>query len=697
MHAWWPVAPLFGVLVAITLVPGLLMAYALRLRGLVAWGLAPALGLTVLGVAPVLARFWGVTWSRGAFAAGAAAFVVLAWFLGLCLRLWWQAARRPRPPKARRDGTATLATAAVAVVLGSAATLWAVLPAIGSPDELVDSTDVVAHLNRLRAFLDSGSFSSIGPPSSYPSGFHDLAGTAQILLPGTGIIGLGNVTAVTAAAVFWPLGCVALARQTLGRRPVVLLGAGLASAALTTFPFVLMGWGVLWPNLLGTAILPGVLGPAFIVTRVVRGPGTGAVTVDRTGLTAATLLALPGLLLAHPNAFVSLVMLVGVGVLASLLVRGTSTTGPVRRRALGGAAALAVVAVAGLLLVPRLSRQVADTQSYDWSGGVPVTTALQEVTLLGLQVHPQFPLALLTLVGLLVCSRMRRLRWLVAVWAFCVLLFVLAATSRTALGVLLTGYWYNDKVRLASLAAVPTVLLVTVALAWLARLVARALAAVGPPGPARPPAGGGAPTAATGRRTASWGSPARLRRTTATTGVLVLLVAATGALAHTETSELVHRYYHPPEADHTLLLPAEDAQLARLASVIPPDAVVADVPANGSGLLYALHGRKLLFTSLLLDPDPDRQVVAERLDQATSDPAVCDSARRLGVRYAITGSVRYWLSLDDRTLGISRITAATPGFTRVAQEGRYTLWRIDACGFDAEASGDDVPQAATQP
>ena len=686
MHAWWPVAPLFGVLVAITLVPGLLMAYALRLRGLVAWGLAPALGLTVLGVAPVLAHLWGVTWSKGAFAAGAAAFVVLAWFTGLCLRLWWQAARRPRPPKARRDGVGTLAVAAVSVVLGSAATLWATLPSIGSPDELVDSTDVVAHLNRLRAFLDSGSFSSIGPPSTYPSGFHDLAGTAQILLPGTGIVGLANVTAVTAAAVFWPLGCVALARQVLGRRPVVLLGAGLASAALTTFPFILMGWGVLWPNLLGTAILPGILGPALIVTRVVRGPGTGAVTVDRTGLTAATLLALPGLGLAHPNAFVSLVMLVGVGVITSLLVRGASTTGPVRRRALGAAAALAVTGVGGLLVVPRISQQVADTQSYDWSGGEPVTTALQEVTLLGLQVHPQYPLALLTLLGLAVCGRRRRLRWLVAVWAFCVLLFVLAATSRSVLGVLLTGYWYNDKVRLASLAAVPTVLLVTAALAWLTRLVARALAAVGPPEGLRP-------GRATGRRTASW-SPAGLRRTTAAAGVLVLLVAATGGLAHTETSDLVHRYYNPPEADHTLLFPAEDAQLGQLAALIPPQVVTADVPANGSGLLYALHGRKLLFTSLLLDPDEDRQVVAEHLDQVTSDPAVCDAARRLGVRYAITGSVRYWLSLDDRTLGISGITAATPGFTLVGQAGRYALWRIDACGFDADATGAEVPQAA---
>jgi len=668
MDTWWSATPALLVLVALVLVPGLGMAYAVGLRGLVGWGLAPALGLTVLGVGPIAARLLSLPWSLGVWATGAVTFVALAWFVGLCLRLWWQAASRPRPPKAHLDSPATLGLAALGVVLGSTLTLQAVLPGIGQPGALIDSTDVVAHLNRLRAFVDSGSFSSLGPPSSYPSGFHDLAGTAMLTVPGLGLTTAVNLTAVVAASVIWPLGAVALARQTLGPRPAVLLGAGIVSAGLSLFPYMLLGWGVLWPNLLGTALLPGVLGPALIATRTIDGPGTGAATAQRTTLGAATLLALPGLTLAHPNALVSLAMFVVVGSLTTFGVRAAATTGKARRRATLYALGLLAVALAGLVVVPRLSQQVADTASYDWAGGEPVTQALQEVVLLGLQLNDAQPVIAVTgLVGLLACARRRRLRWVASTWGFCVVLFVLAATSRSPLGVLLTGYWYNDKVRLASLTAIPILLLVTAGLGTLTHLTSRALSLVGPAATSVVPA-------------------ARLRRLVATCGVFVLFAAGTGGLAHAETTGIVDRYYHPAETTRTLLTPIEAAELTELSRHIPAGVVTADVPGNGSGLLPALTGREVLYTSLLLDPDKDRQVVAEHLSDVTSRPDVCEAARRLNVQYAITGTVRYWLSLGDRTLGISSITSTTPGFSLVAEAGRYRLWRVDACGFDAEAA-----------
>ena len=51
----------------------------------------------------------------------------------------------------------------------------------------------------------------------------------------------------------------------------------------------------------------------------------------------------------------------------------------------------------------------------------------------------------------------------VAMWLACVVLYVLAAWSTADWSALLTGYWYNDKVRLASLAAVPGVVIVAAA------------------------------------------------------------------------------------------------------------------------------------------------------------------------------------------------------------------------------------------
>ena len=69
--------------------------------------------------------------------------------------------------------------------------LVTILPAIGRPDELVDSPDAVYHLNRIALFLDTGNF-SIANPTFYPNGFHAwiatslLPGVAEVL-PGTNV------------------------------------------------------------------------------------------------------------------------------------------------------------------------------------------------------------------------------------------------------------------------------------------------------------------------------------------------------------------------------------------------------------------------------------------------------------------------------------------------------------------------------
>ena len=141
------------------------------------------------------------------------------------------------------------------------------------------------------------------------------------------------------------------------------------------------------------------------------------------------------------------------------------------------------------------------------------------------------------------------------------------------------------------------------------------------------------------------------------------------------------RYYHPNRPDQVLLTPTEETELATLAARIPTGVVTADNPANGSGFLYALLERPVVFESLLLDPDPDHALIGAHLREAATRTDVCDALRRGNVQYAVTGPVRYWLSLEDRTRGIADL-AGVPGFQEVASAGRYRLYRIQACGFD---------------
>ena len=123
------------------------------------------------------------------------------------------------------------------------------------------------------------------------------------------------------------------------------------------------------------------------------------------------------------------------------------------------------------------------------------------------------------------------------------------------------------------------------------------------------------------------------------------------------------------------------SDLGRLAALIPPGVVTAGVPANGSSFLYAFHGKPVLFDSLLLSPDADSALIGLHLKDVSTRSDVCDALRRKNVQYAVTGPVRYWLSLSDRTTGLAAL-GGTPGFEEVGAAGRYRLYRITVCGFE---------------
>ena len=662
MSVWLPAVP--GLLGAVLLVlgPGLVVGYALGVRGISAWGLAPPLSLSVLTTAAALAPVMHVSWTPWLYLAATVTAGLLAYGLALLIR--HLSRDRPDRSERAREPAHTSAFAAAGVLLGAVLVLAAVLPGIGSPDELVDSTDVAAHLNRIRRFLETGNFSFLAPDGRppYPRGFHDLAGTLAQgvagLTDGRGLVTAANLTAVVISAVVWPIGFVALSRLCLGRQGVVLVAAGVLAAAFTTFPYVLLGWGVLWPNLLGTALLPGVLGPALVAVRCVA-PVPGLPSRLAVG---STLAALPGLTFAHPNALVSLVffILAAVGTRLGLRCRYGSRVDA--RRAGVGLAVLLLGTVVGLMAIPRLSQQVADTASYDWKAHGSLVSSLRDVALLGLQVG-RLPWGLLVVmvIGAVFCAQRARLWWVLVAWAGCVLLFVFSATGQPGWGPLLTGYWYNDKVRLAALTTIPAGLLAVAGTVVAAHALWRLL---GPLSHGR------------------WTAPVRrLALATSAAAAVALVVTLTGGVNHDETRSLVDRYYHPGEVYQVLLLPEEEAALQRLAGLIPDGVMTADVPSNGSVFLYALDYRRVLFDSLLLDSNPDHALIGLHLKDAATRTDVCDALRRSNVQYAVTGPVRYWLSFPDRTSGMEAL-AGTPGFVEEGAAGPYRLYRIQACGFD---------------
>ena len=632
--SWADALPAIGVLVVCLLAPGLAMAEGLGLRGWLAVGTAPALSMTALAGGAVLTPLIGLRFSPvvalGWTAVAAAVCAALGWLLR---DRFGPPAPRPRP---RRIDYAAMVVAALTVV-----SLGAVLAhAMGTPTELVDSPDAVFHANRLRTYLEAGNASSL--LIGYPSAFHAL-GYLAVDLTGVPILAVINLVSLTSAAVAWPLGSIALARACLGRSTLITVTAGLTAMSFTSMPYNLMGWGVLWPNVLGTAILPGCLAA---MASTGRGSGRQPVVI------AATVIAIPGLTLAHPNALVSMLLVALVMVLVTLTRRARRQSGSARRHTIVSMAALSLGVLAAMAVLPRISRIVAVTAGYTWGNLDSLPKALRDAGLFALFADPRWPIVVGAYVGVaVVLRRPARNAWVALGLLVTSVLYVLSATTSGPVTSFFTGFWYNDKVRLAALAGVFVVVLV--------------------------PAGMFAIRDWIGTRIKVSRDVAALQRL----GVVVLLAAVALGLNPREGHRMLTSYYFPPNQFQEILSGGPQGDLAdlhRVAAMLPPGAVVAGDPSNGSALLYAMHGIRVLMPTLGPSPDPRVTLLGTDFRSLDTRTDVCDAVRSLGVTHVVDAEPQYWGRNAKATDGLVEL-ADVEGLRLIGVAGRYTVYEVTAC------------------
>lgn len=630
MATWTESIPVFVVFTLLTFVPGWLVVRALGARGTESVAVSPIVTVTVLGISTTLAARVGLTWSWLLVGLSTLAFTAAAWLLGRLL------GRQPEVSPVRRLLGRPQRDVVLASTIGIGLALLTMLPVIGRPDELVDSPDAVYHLNRIRLFLDTGDF-SLTNPSFYPNGFHAWVATG-LMDTETHIIAGTNVATILLAAVVWPIGVVALVRHVLAPSRLVTYAAGLASAAFVSFPTLLLGWGVLWPNLMGTAMTPAAL---VLMLQAARN--------RRAGQVLSLAAALPGLALIHPNALFALIVFAVAWYLAARVRAGILGHHPWRRVARDLILALLVLAAA-VVTAPRVSASIASTQAYAWDR-ISLWGSLVEILGGRLQIFTVLwgLLTLLVLGATWIVWRARAAIPVLAMWLACVVLYLMASSSTWSWTDLLTGYWYNDKVRLASLAAVPGVVIVAAAalmLRWLLRHVP-----------------------ALGRRPAAAGLLA-----------LTVIPLATVVPDYGSRSTLLHHFFHPRFPEREILTKERQVALESLAAQIPAGAGLVGRPENGSPLMYALFGTNTLFRSIPILASGDNGLIGVGFDEMATRAEVCAALARHNVRYAIDSPHVYWLDRPERTSGLFHLDTVE-GLTKVATAGDYTLYRITACGL----------------
>lgn len=663
MLEWLPTAWIGLLAVLLLWLPGLAVGYAGGLRGLFAWGSAPLVSSALIGASAIVAGAVGLSWSVLVVLGATVLAVGVAWGVRAVAGGW----RSPRVDRNRAVWRQVLVTVVVSLVVAGALQARRLMAAIGGPDHFSQTFDAPYHLNSVRLILESGDASSLhmtltapdATTSFYPALWHDVVSLLVQLSGGTDIVAPANWTTLVIASLVWPASMLVLARGLFGPRPVMLGLTVAVSFAMTQFPNQLTGFGVLYPNLLAYAVLPALLGLAWLTLWRARGRarlaplafvGVGAIAValaQPNGLFTLGYVAVP--LLAHYVAHVS--------------VRAWRL-----RRSVIGAVVPGVVLVVLCVVAYWVAGQVSLVEEFrtqvSWPARMSQGQAVNDAVTLA-AMHPtgqsNMLVAGFVLLGLLVSLFVARWRWLPFGYLILAWLFIVAASAGDATRALFTGYWYGDVQRLASqlpLIAVPLAVIglttVVVGVSRLARDMLRR-----------------------GRAERALFSVPVLA-VIAALALVVLLPRTT--LFKASYSYVSNRYQMTSESStRSLVDESELRMLDEVARIVPEDAIIAGHPWDGSVFTWALVDREMLFPHLRMPRDSDRELVAGHLNEANEDPRVCEAVERLGVEYVLDlGGEHYWIDDPDGYPGLEGLVQAGVA-EEVARVEDSRLLRITAC------------------
>lgn len=649
MHAvsWLAFVPILLVAVVVLTAPGVLVGWMLRLRGLQLVAAAAPLSVSVIAVASFIAPVAGLSWSPVPVLAltAAAALAAYAW------SRWAGTPMTPSRGRGRgRVWPTVLAVVAPALLIG-----FILMRSFGSPEYISQRYDNFFHLNAVQYVLDTGNASPLwlgtmtsgdtGGLPFYPSAWHAVVSLISMSSGGS-VAASTNAAIIVVAAIVWPLSAVLLVRTLLGGSRVTTVAGGVLAAAFPAFPFLPLHYGVLYPLFLGLASLPVALA---VIANSIR-PGRASRRQDQLLL---FVLLLPGLGAAHPGALVALLALSLPFAVALIVVAARrARTGAGRVAWIGAGVAYAAIGVVLLWIV----RPPAD-QIY-WGVIESLPQAIGEVVSAAVFQYPLAPVvaALLAVGAYSAVRRPSTSRWLVLWMAVIagVLYIVVAGSPIETLRLWLTGPWYNNAPRLASIWAVGVLPLAALGAASFWRFALRRIAVL--------------------RR---WDA---VRPAAVTLAAAIVLAVATQGVAMRQAAADIE-YTYELRGEGPILTPDEYALILRLPELAPADAVLAGDPYTGASFAYGIADRRVLMPHLLMEVSDAARTINTRFAESGDSPAMCSALRETGVTYVLDFSAGGDFMTNDADYSGLEDLADSPFVELVAESGEARLYRITSCGL----------------
>lgn len=562
----------------------------------------------------------------------------------------------------------------LALVTAVATALAVYVTSLGSPDNFIQYYDNAFHLSRIQSFVNTRNFSSLRG-SFYPSAWHMVAALAQTTTGTTAPIAqhIANLAFIIGV---YPSGIVALMATLFPHKRRVVWLSGIFCLAVAFWPWRIMLFGPLYPNLATFCMMPLVAAVfiSFFYPKMGSKLGTKAALFVLGGIALA---------LAQPNGIFSTAVFLIPFCLYQVRTRVKAYFGD--KPHAGAFSILAEVGLAltflalwlGLTQVPAMH----DIVYYPREPMMRLGTALEwGFNFSYVLWRPQFAMELAVLLGTIAALIDSRHRWLVLSYLIAVFLYVVSVSVRSSIKYLICGFFYSDFHRLAAVAsifAVPLICLgidaVIEASESYAVLIGQKLE--------KSPAGS-----------------MKVGLCVAAAVVACVMVFNYVALGFVDwywrcygfdAVQFEMRDAYNNDEIHPLDL-SERAFLKKVKPLVG-NSCVANVSYDGSAYAYATDDIDVMFSLFGLDPDEDSQIIRRGLNRIATDPDVKAAAQREGVKYVLqldegckNGSFSKDASINLMTYqkvewnGIMQINEATPGFELVLSEGDMRLYRITA-------------------
>lgn len=663
--SWLATIPLLLFAVVLAFGPGYAMGWALRVPARLRVFYAPLLTFALVAVSAIVLGKTGIPWSLISFVPVAAVLVAAA--AGL---MWLVGRRWPALASASWPGNdVPVAWPVVGAVLGGFLVLHMTEDMVYGPEAFSQSLDNSFHMNAIRWIQEHGDASSLTlgavsaadqQPTFYPAGWHDFVSLIYSTT-GTSIATATIVTVLLAAGILWPCSLVALSLSIPKLRRLQALAIPAIIGGFAAFPGLLLRWGVLFPNLLGYALLPTFVAlMAHLVQALLRREFSVLLSL---GLSA--LVGIAGLALVHPNAVVSAVVFALPMLLAGVVQVSRSHELALRQKWVGSLLLVGVsIGCVGAWLVLRPGASASNT----WEPMLTEGEALYQFLFLGLEnanqlrdtFNPSYLAGFLALWGAGYLLYKHRNLWLIASWALIGYLWIIAATvPRGDFRLLMVGPWYTDHFRLAALVVFPSVILAGIGLGgfveglltWVARRAPR---------------------------------PARLKVATVGMGVAMVLVLVVAGLSSRvpsvqETTLAVSREYRLTPTS-VVLNQDEMNVINEIPKIVPKGDVIVNNPWDGSAYIYALADRHLTGYHFEFETSPKYSAIMHNLKNARTNPEVCREVNKYKAHWYVHLENQLNFGPDAQKNYDGLVAAiGTDVLTPVYSSGPMTLYRISAC------------------